>query len=53
MVNKEIELFYKKHNLSLNQVVDYHFPGKKALPSGTQPQRVRRTLAGNVLWLSG
>lgn len=23
-------LFYKKHNLSLNQVVDYHFPGKKA-----------------------
>jgi hypothetical protein len=23
-------LFYKKHNLSLNQVVDYHFPEKKA-----------------------
>jgi hypothetical protein len=23
-------LFYKKYNLSLNQVVDYHFPGKKA-----------------------
>jgi hypothetical protein len=23
-------LFYKKHNLSLNQIVDYHFPGNKA-----------------------